>query len=460
MVTCDCRTVSYQNCLIVSIAFFLVFSGFNGAQRFATSASESADERDISFAIIYSIIPFATLFVGPIIRRISAHKVFFIATSCYVLYIGANIKVIPILLYITSCFVGIAAPCLWISRNVFITKCSNHNELFHHQPLNSKLGLFNGTFWMIFQFSACLGSIIGGLLFQFNGSIIYLYALFTIVCIIGVLTFCLIRPMHFDQDVIDNDKTAKLEMQLMLNTSTNSNDKEVIESDEPDINNEVNIVIQHKTIKSELLQSGKKMIQVFKKSNFWVLAPFTMYSGLEMAFDSADFPTLITNNTTKFYILGYYGLISVVSSFIIGKISDYINRLYIILLLSILHGIAWFSLYFYHDVIYDAQNIMIFILFATLFGIGFAIIATQKLAIIPILISNDAEVWQCIGLIESPSAAFIFYIHSYLTFETKVIINCTILFISIIPFICIKSVRNVLKPEDKIKQKIDDSLNL
>ena len=118
-----------------------------------------------------------------------------------------------------------------------------------------------------------------------------------------------------------------------------------------------------------------------------------------------------------------------------------------ILLLLIVHIIAWISLYFYHETIYEAQNNFVFLGFATLFGIGFAIIATQKLAIIPILINNDAEVWQCIGLIEGPSAAFIFYMHSYLNFETKILINCGMLIIGAIPFVCFKVIRNALRPE-------------
>ena len=437
----------------------------NIAQRFATSSEVNVEERDISIAMIYSIVPIATIFVGPIIKRISAYKVFFVATSCYVLYIAANIKVIPFILYTSSVGVGIAAPCLWIARNVFITKCSNHNELFHHQPINSKLGLFNGIFWMIFQFSACLGSLIGGLTFQLNGSIAWLYILFTCVCIIGVLTFCGITPMNFNEDnlnINDNDKTIQFEMQLMLNstdstdstdkTTTNSNvtDKKM-EDDDHDIQH---IVIEHISIKAELLQSSNKMIKVLKKFNFWSMTPFIVYSGLEMAFDSADFPTLIIDNTSKFYILGYYGLISVLSSFVIGKISDHFDRLYVILLLLMVHTIAWISLYFYHETIYEAQNNFIFLGFATLFGIGFAIIATQKLAIIPILINNDAEVWQCIGLIESPSAAFIFYMHSYLNFETKILINCGMLIIGAIPFLCFKVIRNSLKPE---KQRQNES---
>ena len=161
------------------------------------------------------------------------------------------------------------------------------------------------------------------------------YIYFTTVCIIGVLTFCGIRPMNYNENnlnINDNDKTIQFEMQLMLDstdttdkTLTNSNinvtykkmeDANMESDDDHDIQE---IIIEHRSIKAELLQSGKKMIHVFKQFNFWSMVPFNMYSGLEMAFDSADFPTLIIDNTSKFYILGYYGLISVLSSLLLVK---------------------------------------------------------------------------------------------------------------------------------------------
>ena len=184
-----------------------------------------------------------------------------------------------------------------------------------------------------------------------------------------------------------------------------------------------------------------------KSFNFWCLVPLSMYSGLEQAFDSADFPTLITDNSAKFYILGYYGLVSVVSSFIIGKISDKMHRIFLLMALLILHQMAWISLYFFKDVVYDKQNNIIFGFYATIFGIGFACIQTQKAALIPILLSNEAEVYQCIQLFESPAAAFIFYMHSYLSFPTKVFINGGMLCIAVIPFFCFPSIAPLLKPK-------------
>eukprot|EP01084_Bolivina_argentea_P183160 316116_1 len=395
-------------------------------------------------------MPIVTLFIGPVVTRISAYKVFFAATLCYVLYIAANIKIVDFILYTCSVLVGIAAPCLWIARNVFITECSNHNELHHRKPLNSKLGFFNGIFWCIFQFHAVLGSIIGGVLFSFNGSIVFLYILFTAVCIIGVLIFCLIQPMRLDT----NQNIQSIPMINISSTKStqDSNPNEIvtqeIHSDEMETEQQMIEMMNTNTIsiKTEMLQSAKKLISILKTFNFWCLVPLSMYSGLEQAFDSADFPTLITDNSSKFYILGYYGFISVVSSFIIGKISDKINRIFVMLTLLILHQLAWISLYFFKDMIYNQQNNIIFAFYATIFGIGFACIQTQKAALIPILLNNDAEVYQAIGLFESPSAAFIFYIHSYLKFSTKVFINSTILCIAVVPFFCFPSIRRLLKP--------------
>eukprot|EP01083_Nonionella_stella_P067236 177674_1 len=325
MVHCDCGVVSFRNCIVVSIAFLLVFSGFNGAQRFATSADEDAEERSISLAIIYTVFTVSTLLVGPIVRRISTHKVFVAATSCYALYIVANIEVIPSVLYISSVLVGIAAPCLWVARGVYITECANQNEIFHHETLNSKLGFFNGIFWCAYQFSACLGSVMGGLLFQVGGTIVYLYVLFGVICIVGVCTFCCIKPMTLDpgqniqSQAIDIANTEKLISAPSTSDIESTGDHSVDGSESVEATNA--------SITSELIASGYTIAHWFKQFNLWCSLPLFMYYGLQQSFDYAEFPLLILDNSLKFYILGYYGLISMVASYFIGRLSDHVYYL-------------------------------------------------------------------------------------------------------------------------------------
>eukprot|EP01083_Nonionella_stella_P149824 476431_1 len=56
----------------------------------------------------------------------------------------------------------------------------------------------------------------GGLLFQVGGTIVYLYVLFGVICIVGVCTFCCIKPMTLDpgqniqSQAIDIENTEKL----------------------------------------------------------------------------------------------------------------------------------------------------------------------------------------------------------------------------------------------------------
>eukprot|EP01083_Nonionella_stella_P066742 175982_1 len=468
----DCGAVSFQNCIIVSVAFFLIFSGYSGAQRFATSAGEDAQERDISVAIIYTTFPFAALFVGPLVKRISARKVFIGATSCYALYVAANIKVIPFILYLSAALEGLAAPCLWVARNVFITDCANQNEILHHEAPNSKLGSFNGIFFSIFQFSAILGSVIGGLVFEFDGSDVYLYAFFTFICVVGVLTFLCIKPMNLHQTQAAEPLSSAsnfTEIQLINRGSLNEDDGDdnepIIEdttaeetADDQDRPLHAYNMMQNTnvSIQSELVHSGMRLIGLFKQFNLWCILPLFVYSGLEIGFDSADFPLLITNNVAKFYILGYYGLVSVVSSYYLGKLSDNIHRSYIMLILFVIHQVAWIALYFTKDVIFESQNNIVFVLLATIFGVGVGIIATQKFAIIPILVNNEPEAYQCVFLIESPCAALVFYLHSYLDFSTKVIINSITLCVAVIPFLFFPTIRDAFKPKKSNRTDTDN----
>eukprot|EP01083_Nonionella_stella_P140146 429118_1 len=51
------------------------------------------------------------------------------------------------------------------------------------------------------------------------------------------------------------------------------------------------------SVTNELITSGREILHLFQQFNVWCLLPLCMYSGLEMAFDSADFPVLIVDNT-------------------------------------------------------------------------------------------------------------------------------------------------------------------
>ena len=291
-----CDTLSSKNVWILSFAFFLVFSGFNGVSRFATSTTKYEKPREISLAIIYTIIPITTLLIGPIVINVKPKIVFFLSTFCYVLYISANIKVIPVILYICSVLVGISAPLLWISKQVYVNQCSNNHELYHNKPLNSQLGYFNGLFWMIFQFSACLGSLLGALLFELNGTVTYLYILFTFVCILGVFTFCCLKPMNNSHNITNSDKDIELD---------NMSDPALLnEQNTNDIESELQIQTQNNQLKPHIIiyENFKEFISIVKQFNCLCYIPMAIYTGLEIGFDAADFPELIKSNKLKFYV--------------------------------------------------------------------------------------------------------------------------------------------------------------
>ena len=116
-------------------------------------------------------------------------------------------------------------------------------------------------------------------------------------------------------------------------------------------------------------------------------------------------------------------------------------------MLFLVHMASWIFMYIYYDKIYESQNITIFLLLATGFGIGFAIIATQKNAIIPILLNNSTQVFQTIGFFSYPSTALVFFLHEYLTIKMKLIIYMISLCLAVIPFFIFNSIRNALKPK-------------
>ncbi|ETO35067.1 hypothetical protein RFI_02008 [Reticulomyxa filosa] len=63
-----------------------------------------------------------------------------------------------------------------------------------------------------------------------------------------------------------------------------------------------------------------------------LLIGITFYSGLSQAFEFGEFPTLIKNNSLKFYTLSIFGLTNSLFSYIFGYISDSWGRLPVLLM--------------------------------------------------------------------------------------------------------------------------------
>ncbi|ETO15500.1 hypothetical protein RFI_21865, partial [Reticulomyxa filosa] len=116
----------------------------------------------------------------------------FFGSCTYFMFVASNIVLYPWLLYTTSAIEGIGAALLWVGQGQFITQCANQFEINHQHPLNSKLGYFNGVFWLFFQANQVIGNLLCALLFQFHSSNKVVYIVLSALCLFGCLCFLFI----------------------------------------------------------------------------------------------------------------------------------------------------------------------------------------------------------------------------------------------------------------------------
>eukprot|EP01084_Bolivina_argentea_P063178 115403_1 len=418
------ETIPERNALIVSISFFLVFSGWSASSSFATT--KNGDVGAISIGIVYLVFTVSNLIALPIITNFSPKSVMFMSAIPYGMYIASNIFLDPInnyyhklILYFLSSILGFGAACIWICQSMFITECSNQYETQKKLPKNSKLGYFNGIFFMCFLFNRFAGCLISGILFAYQYDESTVFTILSILCFFGCCGFGLISSTKKKK----GKKRGKKKRQ------------------------------KNKSTWKMIQLSVVNTVRLWTDFNLICLIGFTMFIGVDSQFNAAVFPLFIKDKSTKMFILSVFGLTASISSLIWGKLSDTILPRLQVLVTGFMCKMAYYSfLYLNKDtalLLYEnsedgtGNNYVLFslIIGALLMGISNGALLGQLSAIYPILLGKKPEVFANIKLWQSLSAASIFFMHSSLTLELKIKINLILLIVGYLPFVLWDSIR-------------------
>ena len=140
------------------------------------------------------------------------------------------------------------------------------------------------------------------------------------------------------------------------------------------------------------------MINIWKKRDFFVYLLFlSIFSGTNLEFITGEFPLFIKDKAFKFYVLGIYGFISAVFSYIFGKLSDNATiggRILVLKIACAAHSLYYFLCLFlvYNENLFEYKNdlkhMSFFIILGILVGIGDGGLFTQLLAVYPCIIGK------------------------------------------------------------------------
>lgn len=397
------------NAIHLGCSFCGVFMAFSVSQNFQTS-SDHKTEGSTALGILYAFFTFSNFAAAYIVARFGAKWCLFFGSLTYVAFVGANIQFNMYVLYTFSALLGFGASVIWCAQGVYISNCAGQHERAAGLPLGSTLGFFNGIFFFIFQCNQVLGNLLAALLFQKDVSTSAIFIVMTTICGLGALTLTVLKP-----DVKGITPAPR--------TGTDNEAMGVVVEDTASPNSEGSALAPavDKTSLAFLFNHIWASLKMLLRVRMMVLIPVMIFAGLSQTFFFGDFPPLIEDRATRFYVLAVLGGFDAASSFLMGKLSDKAGRMLVLCIGTVTGGA---SILFLQQWSVDQDATYVFFLVAMALGMSDAVFHTQIYSILQRWFEGETEpAFANFKLFQAGSTAVAFLLRTSLSFSSKCIMT-------------------------------------
>ncbi|KAJ3390052.1 DUF895 domain membrane protein [Entophlyctis sp. JEL0112] len=308
--------------IVLGLAFLFIFTAFSVCQTMASTVLPTS----VAFpelGMLYFAFALINLFgASPLVDRIGSRPSMFVASLTYSVFGFSNViaigltgdvdKQLAVLLF-AACFVGVGAALLWTGQGLYVIKCSSRQTI----------GRYTGVFLGLTSASNFLGPIITAVMLQENLNRVTAFKILASIGVLGPLTlvYIWIRPEPSNPD----------------SASAQSSDGPATMSKTPLIFKTLRVVV------------SKKML---------LISSLLYLVSLEQSFNSGSLPLFIKTDDSdgdlrlKLYLSTGYGLSSMVMSFIIGPVTDFVsNPALIITIDGMFHMGVLLTLWFHPNVL-------------------------------------------------------------------------------------------------------------
>ena len=413
---CSFRRTPLTNALHLSLSFCLIFLAFSVAQNSQTSLDPKVGA--IGLGILYAVFTLSNTFSAWVVNSTSTRLSLFFGALTYALYVAANIHTLPLLLYPSSAIIGLGAAILWTAQGSFIAHSSAQHERAHSLPPHSTMGYFNGIFFSIFQVNQFLGNLLAALLYTYQATQAAVFGVMTVICGCGVATLLL----------LPKTSGAPSAEQRALRTSSPPSEAD----EEEGGSGAVASSAASSTPPDYSIGAVLASLTLLKDLRLLLLLPLIIYSGFSQSWIFGAFPPLILGNQHRFFVLAFLGAMDALSSYIMGKVSDVVGRLPILLLGFVAHTAVFGYIVLGYapaivtgpnpdttggsgEVSYMQLDLVWFFVLALLLGVGDGVFNTQVYAILGTFFKLKAEAaFANFKLFQSLSTA-VFYFYLYFT---------------------------------------------
>ncbi len=171
-----------RNIILLSVAFLLIFFGFDGIQQYITISFTQHGLKDLGFAsliIIYIVFTLANPIAAMVVSAMGAKRSMMIAALFYTLYCISLISLNAVLITSASVLLGISGALLWTAQTSYLVRAS--------EP--SVYGRNSGLFSTFFAIGAASGVFVFGWILPMLGleKGFFLFALFPLIAIVPLL---------------------------------------------------------------------------------------------------------------------------------------------------------------------------------------------------------------------------------------------------------------------------------
>lgn len=263
------------NVVILGVAFMSLFTAFQTCGMIEQTVIESWVKNQTqynpdqsksmgynSLAIIYGFFALSNWIAPSVVSLIGARFSMFAGGVIYTIFIFSFLWINPILLYVLSALLGVAAAVLWTAQGNYLTLMSSKDTI----------GRNSGIFWALLQCSLIFGNVFVNIKFSGTSDIdastrILVYSVFGVVSACGVLFFLALIPVK----VIDR--------------FSGDSDVDIIA-----INDDL------QQITSGPVAAIVSSVRLFLKPEMLLLSVCFFYTGLELTFFSGVYGTSVGNS--------------------------------------------------------------------------------------------------------------------------------------------------------------------
>jgi len=316
--------------ILLSVAFFFVFTGFGGAQNLESSLDLGAVSGSVCLGIIYVTFTVTCMLAPVVVRYISPKKTMMLQFFIFGLFVLSNIWPEVWTMYPISGIVGLFYAPMWVAQGQYVTTLAERQSVIINEDV---YGSFNGIFYSIFQLTQVSGNLISALVLDTGSgdaddiswiTKFILFTCFAVSCWLGLIVLYI-----WVKQLEPKDQRTP--------------------GEEIHVSDKAQNTVQEMEGETDIWSAFRFM----SYPQLFLLIPIMLANGLEMGFAYSTLTGDVIAGNLGTDNIGWgmivFGVADTLSSYFFGKVSDKVGPVLCITIGFVVESVCVAYLYFCYD---------------------------------------------------------------------------------------------------------------